>query len=64
MQHVRLCVSVSMQDICIVELREPSGWVKVPLAQPSSAPGGEQRPAVVQAFFFQVGAARRCEESV
>lgn len=41
-----------LKDICIVELREPTGWVKVPLAQPS--PGGEQRPAAVQAFFFQV----------
>lgn len=61
--NVRLCVSVSTQDICIVELREPSGWVKVPLAQPTS--GGDQRPAVVQAFFFQVGGRwqRQCSKA-
>lgn len=40
------------QDICIVELREPSGWIKVPLSGASLSVPGADRP--MQAFFYQV----------
>ena len=54
------CAVSLLQDICIVELREPIGWIVVPLtAAATSGPGGE-RP--VQAFFYQVGPCGRSRQ--
>jgi hypothetical protein len=48
-----------MQDICIVELREPSGWITIPLTAPGQADlqsGTLAAGRPVHAFFYQVGA--------
>jgi hypothetical protein len=47
-----------MQDICIVELREPSGWITIPLTAPGQADlqsGTLAAERPVHAFFYQVG---------
>lgn len=46
-----------LQDICVVELREPSGWMMIPLAE--GQPSG-----CLKAFFVQVSHVNKCSQNV